>query len=324
MSQLSRRELEDARSQAMVTVYGAAQAVCSAPCEGDSPIFAAETKDHWAQPPFVPRKLGQSPRERLQAMFTCETNRREFMRGTAAMIGAGSAAFATGAACGDETIKRERWLVVAAHPDDEAKAAALLFSERKPEDELIVLVMRLTGESGVFGRRDVSREFAIATRSAEMEESARFLDASFRWWLPPHPDAVNIVVTPENVERMVQLLNEIKPSRILTHWEDDPHPDHVGTAKLVEEAVKRLEYPGEKHLYFWGQLGQENKQKGFVPNQFVDISDPSLLARVLWSFFLHRSQASLQYMEKHLKYYQAHGQLAGVEYAAGYMVEAQQ
>lgn len=71
---------------------------------------------------------------------------------------------------------------------------------------------------------------------------------------------------------------------------------------------------------FRGQLGRENKQKGFEPNRYVDITDPTRLAHVLWSFFPHRSQASLRYMESHLKYYRAHGQLAGVEYAAGYMV----
>ena len=37
----------------------------TAPCEGDSPIFAAEPEDPWAKRPFVPRKLGQSPWERL-------------------------------------------------------------------------------------------------------------------------------------------------------------------------------------------------------------------------------------------------------------------
>ncbi len=37
-----------------------------APREADSPIFAAETVNHWAKTPFVPRKLGQSPRERLR------------------------------------------------------------------------------------------------------------------------------------------------------------------------------------------------------------------------------------------------------------------
>jgi hypothetical protein len=49
-----------------VTVHGVARAVFSAPREGDSPIFAAETVDHWARTPYVPRKLGQSPRERLR------------------------------------------------------------------------------------------------------------------------------------------------------------------------------------------------------------------------------------------------------------------
>ncbi len=49
----------------VVTVHGAARAVFSAVYEGDSPIFPAETVDYWAKTPLVPRKLGQSPRERL-------------------------------------------------------------------------------------------------------------------------------------------------------------------------------------------------------------------------------------------------------------------
>jgi hypothetical protein len=53
-----------------VTVHGAARAVFSAACEGDSPIFAAATVDHWAKTPFVPRKLGQSPCERLPMAWT--------------------------------------------------------------------------------------------------------------------------------------------------------------------------------------------------------------------------------------------------------------
>ena len=68
-----------------VTVHGAAQAVLSAAWEGDSPIFAAETVGRWARPPVVPRKLGQSPCERLRTgvpaasgsgwRFSCKTLR---------------------------------------------------------------------------------------------------------------------------------------------------------------------------------------------------------------------------------------------------------
>ncbi len=61
------RALSNEDCTVRVTVHGAAQAVFAAVCEGDSPIFAAETVDHWERTPFVPRKLGQSPCERLPA-----------------------------------------------------------------------------------------------------------------------------------------------------------------------------------------------------------------------------------------------------------------
>jgi len=73
-----------------VTVHGAAQAVFSAPCEGDSPIFAAETVDHWAKTPFEPRKLGQSPCERVPLRI-CR-RRWPFSTGRAALTVFGLAA----------------------------------------------------------------------------------------------------------------------------------------------------------------------------------------------------------------------------------------
>ncbi len=70
---------------AEVTVHGAAQAVSSAPWEGDSPIFAAATVDHWAKTPLVPRKLGQSTCERLPAEEQSLLNELEDL--TAAVAG---------------------------------------------------------------------------------------------------------------------------------------------------------------------------------------------------------------------------------------------
>jgi len=53
---------------------------------------------------------------------------------------------------------RTRWLIVAAHPDDESKAAPLIFAERKPGDEVVVLVMRLCGEGKLQDRKTWTRE----------------------------------------------------------------------------------------------------------------------------------------------------------------------
>jgi LmbE family N-acetylglucosaminyl deacetylase len=240
---------------------------------------------------------------------------------TAGLLAAANAAITHAAAAGPDTARPERWLIVGAHPDDEAKAVALILKERRPGDALTVLVMRLCGEGAAFDRKSWTREEAIAVRSNEMEQAAALLEAELRWWLPPHPENKIIVRTPETVAKMVGLLEEIRPTRIVANWREDSHPDHVGTGEVVGEAVKQWRRPGGTAVYWFGTPGPGRGQKHFVPNHYVDISDPSDLAAVLWARCVHRSQSNLFVMQSHLKYYWEHGRKAGVEYAAGYMLE---
>jgi len=250
--------------------------------------------------------------------------RREVLN--ASLATAGALALGTGirerleAAEGGKAPAR-RWLIVAAHPDDESKATPLLFSERAAGDDVVVLVMRLCGEGKLHDRPTWTREEAIATRTYEMQQAARFLKAELRWWLPPHPANANIVKTPETVAKMVGLLKEIKPDRIVTHWDEDSHPDHAGTAALMRASLGELAVPGGMPVWFWGQPGRESEQPKFVPTQYVDLSDPARLADVLWSRFVHRCQTSSVTMREYLKYYHDHGQKAEVPYAAGYLLQ---
>ena len=214
----------------------------------------------------------------------------------------------------------QRWLVIAAHPDDEAKASPLVLTERKAGDDLIVLMMRLTGESGLPGRKNVTQEEAIKHRTGELEKAVAHLGGDIRWWRPPHPENENIAKTPETVAKMAELLNEIKPTRIITHWREDTHPDHFGTAEIVNEALKKLDYDGLTAYYF-GQPGREETQPNFIPNHYVDISDPSGLSYVLWSRCVHSSQMSFDTMSSYIKYYKEHGKKVGSEYAAGYVMQ---
>ena len=217
---------------------------------------------------------------------------------------------------------QERWLIIAAHPDDEAKASSLVFTERKSDDKLIILVMRLVGEGPPSDRENWTSEEAIKTRSKEMGKSAIFLKADdLRWWRTPAPGLENIANTPENIEKMVELLSEIKPTRIITHWGlGDSHPDHAGTAEVVNEALKRINVSnGLKAIYYYGQPTREKELLNFIPDHFVDISNPSVLASVLWSFCIHRSQSSFNYMDVSLNYFKKHGRKLGCEYAAAFV-----
>jgi len=154
-----------------------------------------------------------------------------------------------------------------------------------------------------------------------MEQAAAFMKGELRWWLPPQPDNVNIAKTPQTVEKMLGLLREIRPDRIVTHWDEDSHPDHAGTAALMRASLAELAVPGRIPVYFWGQPGRQAEQPNFVPTHYVDISDPSRLAQVLWSRFVHRCQTNVVVARNYLNYFHDHGLKANVQYAAGYVVE---
>lgn len=221
--------------------------------------------------------------------------------------------------------REERWLIIAAHPDDEAKAASLVFTERKSGDKLCILVMRLVGEGPPFDRRSWTPEEAIKVRYAEMERSAAHLNADeLRWWLPPNPGIENIAKTPETVAKMAEVINELKPTRIITHWGlGDSHPDHAATGAIVKEVVKRADiFKGLKKVFYFDESSPGKKLQNFKPNYFTDISDPSLLASVLWTRCVHFSQVDNSILEAYLRYYKRYGQLSGSEYAGGFFLQS--
>jgi LmbE family N-acetylglucosaminyl deacetylase len=220
------------------------------------------------------------------------------------------------------SVGREKWLIVSAHPDDESKASSLILTERKPDDELIILIMRLTGESGLPGHKNITREEAIQHRYGEMQKSAAFLKAdNLRWWLPPKPGNEKISKTSANIKKMVELLNEIKPTRIITHWGiGDSHPDHAGTCAVMNKAVKQIDKSNRlKSIYYYGTAERHKKLLNFIPNYFTDISDPSILASVLWSRAVHKSQLNFIVMNDYVNYYKKNGQKAGCEYADAFV-----
>jgi LmbE family N-acetylglucosaminyl deacetylase len=254
-------------------------------------------------------------------MTRSRVTRRHFVCATAAIVAAGRSAATTGAAVGSAAPAKQRWLIIGAHPDDEAKAVPLILKERQPGDDVVVMIMRLCGEGKLYDRPKWTREEAIATRKYEMEQAAKFMKAELRWWLPPHPDNVNIVRTPETVAKMLGILREVQPTRIIANWHEDFHPDHIGVGETVGAAVKQLQTPGGMPVYWFGTPGRAHVQKNFVPNHFVDISATPDLATVLWGRFVHRCQATYTAILEHMTYYREHGKKMGVEYAAGYVLE---
>lgn len=212
----------------------------------------------------------------------------------------------------------EHWLVIAAHPDDDCMAAPLLLTERMPNHSVTFLVMRLAGVGAPYDRPSWTPQQAIESRARQMVEAAHWWQADLRWWKQPKPGNEEIVLNQDNIDKMISIIREIRPSRIVTHWGDD-HPDHVATAEIVVAAMQQMEDAGFIELYrcdhpthvLLGELG-------FKPNYYVDISNPSVLGSVLWARLVHRSLTNLLVVQFYLENFRKHGIQAGVGYAVGY------
>jgi LmbE family N-acetylglucosaminyl deacetylase len=210
----------------------------------------------------------------------------------------------------------ERWLIVVAHEDDEAKSAGIIFKERSQKEPLTIVWMT-NGEKGRYEEYiNISTNKLIELRRNEALESAKLLNAepiffNYRDGGVPDPDNESAV------NRLVQLIEKMKPSIIITHFYNDPHCDHRNTAKLVERAVKKLSYK-IKYLYYEDQPSlDKNYIQNYEPNYFVDISD--VVKKCLKIRTLHRTQFPERARDTYLKRFGERGKSIGVEYAMAFL-----
>ena len=157
-------------------------------------------------------------------------------------------------------------LAFGAHPDDVelfaggtmAKMAALGYA---------VGIVDLT-------RGELSTRGTPSARAKEAREAAAILGVRARENLRL-PDG-GVTVAPSARLKVIKVLRKYRPKIVLTHYWEDPHPDHVHTSELITEAVHhsglaKIETGQERHrppviLYFKLPFDR-------LPSFVVDVSD---------------------------------------------------
>lgn len=129
---------------------------------------------------------------------------------------------------------------------------------------------------GEAGNPAMPREDYAEQRKVEVRESAAVYGVEARWL--PYADA-ELEATPEIELAFCDLIRELKPDVVITHWRGSFHRDHVLTQHLVTygsvlarmaSAKRELPPHGVKAVYY-----AENWEdpQGFAPEVYVDIGD---------------------------------------------------
>lgn len=181
-------------------------------------------------------------------------------------------------------------LAVVAHPDDAAIFCGGTIAKHAARgDEVAIAYMTRGGLGGV---EEATPEAVAETRAEEAAVAADTLGAASVEF--PGYDDGGVEATLANRRALAGTLREHAPAVVITHARDDPHPDHVATATLVDDAYYLASLPlapvdGDAHdvanVYHVGKAAT-----AFEPTTFVDVTDQ--IDAKLRAIEAHESQAA--------------------------------
>jgi LmbE family N-acetylglucosaminyl deacetylase len=194
-----------------------------------------------------------------------------------------------------------RFLTVLAHPDDaEIWAGGTLARHVAEGDE--ALICSLAGDLG-------------SLRAGEAGEGAAVLGAQVT--LLSQTDR-QMRLNDDLVQALAELFTDYRPNVIVTHWEQDSHPDHVLTNTATRAAIVAASgLSKELDLLLACDTYLSSGRDGmFTPDMYVDISD--VWDTKLAAIRKHASQDPEYYIQTIERQCWLHGARAKVRYAEGF------
>ncbi len=143
-------------------------------------------------------------------------------------------------------------LAIGAHPDDiEYGCAGTLIKYAKRGHHIFLMVLTSGQEGG-----------STEIRQQEQEAAAEIMKVQKVFWGNYHD--TQLPLNKELIEKIEEVLGEVKPDLILVNYGDDTHQDHRILTRATMSATRYV----RNVLFFEGPTTQN-----FNPQVFVDISD---------------------------------------------------
>ena len=156
----------------------------------------------------------------------------------------------------------EKVVFVGGHPDDFAAEVGLALLMR---GKFEVHVVDLThGERGC-GPEKFASGWTKAKRTKEEESVCAAVGATLHWLDEVDGEAY---ASRETCAKFADILKELNPRAIITHWPLDHHLDHVMAFTATMKAVQLARISPEIYYH-----EQDHQTKGFQPAYWVDVSE---------------------------------------------------
>lgn len=163
-------------------------------------------------------------------------------------------------------------LAIGAHPDDLDASCGGTLIRLVQAGHRVVMCVATDGHAHPIG----NPEMVAALRRSEAQASADLIGAELVWL--GHPDGALMDDVPTR-RSFIQLMMQVSPDLIITHYPEDYHSDHVTTSRLVMNTVQMAWAPPA------GLEGEPLRKQvpvafmppsngiNFIPEEYVDVSD---------------------------------------------------
>ena len=212
-------------------------------------------------------------------------------------------------------------MAVGAHCADVEVASGLLIAKYTMAGHKATIVHLSPGEKG---HRTLPPEEYAKQKIAEAHKAAEILKAAVR--ILPSQDAEN-PVNDEAKLMLADIIREVKPNVIVTHWKGSIHKDHTACHHIVEDARFYAALPAIKRELpahgVWSVFYSENWEDmhEFEVDTYVDVTDAfDVWVEACNQYELLRGGiSSFRYMDYYKALATMRGCLAGYKYAVGLM-----
>ncbi|MBS4207920.1 PIG-L family deacetylase [Bacillus sp. FJAT-50079] len=204
---------------------------------------------------------------------------------------------------------KKHLVVVGAHCGDaEIQAGAIAHKYAKAGWE--VTFLHLTpGEKG--NPPHISEEKYKKQKMKEAEKVAKILGG--KSITLDYKDA-ELTINDEIITHIATWMRKLRPTVVITHWENSIHPDHALCPRLLQAAQMKAGLPGfdleglAPHYYPFYHSENWEDMEGYEPDIYIDVSDEfDTYLEALSNYWFIMNSTSFRYYD----YYKALGTVRG-------------